>query len=120
MVQRLITTKATFGRESYAPKGAGRCSKTDHGLQPWLSFYSATRLNQRVRRHQMSKLTVLEDLPESEVDASGAGQWMPSLLERSDTVIDEASGTAPYRNVTAFEAQAADRIGAAFPAPQEY
>ena len=45
---------------------------------------------------------------------------MLPVLERSDTVIDEAGGTAPHRNVTAFEAQAAHRIGAAFAAPQEY
>src|SRR5437667_920388 len=63
---------------------------------------------------------VSEHLPESKIDASGAGQRMPPLPERSDTVIDEASGTAPHRDVTAFEGQASYRIGAAFAAPQEY
>jgi len=35
-------------------------------------------------------------------------------------VIDKACGTAPHRDVTAFEAQTAHGIGAAFTAPQEY
>ena len=44
---------------------------------------------------------------------------MLSRAERAHTVIDEAGGTAPYRNVTAFETQAAHRIGAAFAAPKK-
>src|SRR5690349_14647630 len=64
--------------------------------------------------------TGLEHLSEGQIDASGACQRMPPLPERSDTVIDESRGTAPHRNVTAFEAQSAYRIGAAFAAPQEY
>src|SRR6266542_247368 len=45
---------------------------------------------------------------------------MMPVLQKSDAVIDKARGTAPYRDVTAFEAQAAYRIRAAFTAPQEY
>src|SRR5262245_35269067 len=40
--------------------------------------------------------------------------------KRSDAVIDEARGTAPHRDVTAFEAEATHGIGATFPAPEEY
>src|SRR5216684_7569316 len=64
--------------------------------------------------------TISEHLPERKVDASGAGQRMLPILKRSDSVIDEACGTAPHRDVTAFEPQPAHRIGAAFAAPQEY
>jgi len=45
---------------------------------------------------------------------------MPPIAERSDAMIDEASGTAPHYDVTAFEAQAPEGIGATFAAPQEY
>ena len=45
---------------------------------------------------------------------------MLPFSERSDTVIDEASGTAPHHDVTAFKLEAAYGIAAAFAAPQEY
>jgi hypothetical protein len=45
---------------------------------------------------------------------------MLSVLERGHAVIDKACGTAPHRDVTAFEMQATHRIGTAFAAPQEY
>src|SRR5712691_10847170 len=45
---------------------------------------------------------------------------MLPIAERSDSMIGEASGTAPHHDVTAFEAQAAHWIGASFAAPQEY
>src|SRR5262245_57823328 len=45
---------------------------------------------------------------------------MMPIVERTDTVINEASGTAPYHDVTAFEAHTAHRIRATFAAPQEY
>src|SRR5215475_5896127 len=45
---------------------------------------------------------------------------MLPFLEWSQTVIDEAGGAAPDHDVTALEPQAANRIGAAFTAPQEY
>ena len=64
--------------------------------------------------------TISEHLSERKVDASSAGQRMLPVLKRRDTVIDKASGTAPHRDVTAFEAQTAHGIGAAFTAPQEY
>src|SRR5262245_61652851 len=44
---------------------------------------------------------------------------MLSRAERAHTMIDEAGGTAPYRNVTAFETQAAHRIRTAFAAPKK-
>src|SRR5258708_35283188 len=62
----------------------------------------------------------LEDLAERKIDASRAGQRMLPVLKGSDTVIDKACGTAPHRDVAAFEAQTAHGIGAAFTAPQEY
>src|ERR1700688_2859039 len=45
---------------------------------------------------------------------------MVPVLERRDSVIDEARGSAPYSDVTAFQAQAAHRVGPALAAPQEY
>jgi hypothetical protein len=44
---------------------------------------------------------------------------MLAVFERGDAVIDETRGTTPHGNVTAFEAQAADRMGAVLAAPQE-
>src|SRR6266852_2620044 len=64
--------------------------------------------------------TVSEHLSEGKIDASSAGQRVLPVLERSNAVIDEACGTAPHRDVTAFEAQATQWIGAAIAAPQEY
>src|SRR5439155_7487084 len=88
-----------------------------------LSTLSEVR-NTRIRRHSTANgprlPKVSEHFPEGKIDASGSGQRMPPLPERSDTVIDEASGTAPHRDVTAFEGQASYRIGAAFAAPQKY
>src|ERR1700674_2013309 len=61
-----------------------------------------------------------EHLSERKIDAISASQRMLPVLKRSDTVIDKACGTAPHRDVTAFEAQTAHGIGAAFAAPQKY
>src|SRR5260370_23696166 len=63
---------------------------------------------------------IAEQLSKRKIDAMGAGQRMLHILKWSDTVIDKACGTAPHRDVTAFEAQTAHGIGAAFTAPQEY
>jgi len=41
-------------------------------------------------------------------------------LRKHDAVTDEASGTAPHRDVTAFKVEAAYWIAAAFATPQEY
>src|SRR5260370_37826984 len=64
--------------------------------------------------------TKSEHLSERKIDAMRAGQQMLPVLKGRDTVIDQARGTAPHRDVTAFEAQTAHGIGAAFTAPQEY
>src|SRR5712691_8814514 len=64
--------------------------------------------------------TASEHLSKGKIDASGAGHWVLPVLERRDAVINETCGTAPHRDVAAFEGQAAHRIGAAFAAPQEY
>ena len=45
---------------------------------------------------------------------------MLPILQRRDTVIDEARGTAPHRHVAAFQPQTAHRVSAPFAAPQEY
>src|SRR5262245_43815289 len=45
---------------------------------------------------------------------------MLTIAERSNAMIDEASGTAPNHDVPAFEAKAAHWIGATFAAPQKY
>ena len=80
---------------------------------------SARSLN----RPGMTKLLALADaevsehLSKSKIQASGARQRMLPVLERSDAVIYEACGTAPYRDVTTFDDQATHRIGAAFAAP---
>src|SRR5712692_8229401 len=71
-------------------------------------------------RHGPRMPTASQHLSEGKIDASSPGQRMLPVLERRDAVIDEACGTAPHRDVTAFEVQAAHRIGAAFDAPQEY
>lgn len=51
------------------------------------------------------------------MDASGTG--LP-VVERRHTVIDEAGGTSPHCDVTAFEAEVAHWIGTTFATPQEY
>ena len=58
-------------------------------------------------------------LSKSEVDAGGAGQRMLSILERSDTVIDEARRPAPHHDVAMFDLKAPHWIGPPFAAPQE-
>src|SRR5260370_40096201 len=63
---------------------------------------------------------ISEHFSEGKVYASGAGQRMLPILDRGDAVIDEACWTAPHRNVTAFKAEPAHWIGAAFAAPQKY
>src|SRR5262245_33719637 len=45
---------------------------------------------------------------------------MLAIVERTDTMINEASRTAPYHDVTAFEADTAHRTGGPLAAPQEY
>jgi hypothetical protein len=55
-------------------------------------------------------------LSEGKIDAIRAGQRMLPVLEGRDAAIDEACGTAPHHDVTAFETQAAHWIGAAFSA----
>ena len=74
----------------------------------------------RERRHARDAhlgKSASEHLPERQVDPRGAGQRVVPVLESGDTVIDEARGTSPYRDIPAFDPQPADRIGAALPAP---
>src|SRR2546425_805026 len=82
---------------------------------------NSPNLNRQISEVQTARVirVTLEDFPKGKIDASVAGQWMLPLLERSDAVINEASGTAPHHDITAFEREAAHRIGAAFTAPQE-
>ena len=56
---------------------------------------------------QSGLLTMSKYPSEGEIDASGTGQRVLPVLERRDAVIDEACGTAPHHDVTAFEVQAA-------------
>ena len=69
--------------------------------------------------HGRSDPAESEHLSERKIDACGAGQGMLPVPERCDAVIDETCGTAPHGDITAFEAQAAHRIGAASSDPQE-
>ena len=61
-----------------------------------------------------------EHLSKGKVDAGAASQRMLPILERTDTVINESSGTAPHHDVTAFEAHTLYRIRATFATPEEY
>src|SRR5215471_10681769 len=61
-----------------------------------------------------------EHFPEREVETSSTGQGMPSVLERSDTMIDEPRRTAPHNHVAVFHREAAYRVGTALAAPQEH
>src|SRR5215471_4826709 len=61
-----------------------------------------------------------EHFPEGEIETNSAGQGMLSLLERSDTMIDEPRRTAPHNHVAVFDREAAHRFGTALAAPQEH
>jgi hypothetical protein len=84
-------------------------------MQAWLPATSIA-----ARPLSAQDADVSEHLPKGKVDSSSAGQRMLPIAERSDTVIDEASGTAPHHDVTAFQSQAAHWIGPTFATPQEY
>ena len=62
-------------------------------------------------------LTLSEHFPKGKIDPRGAGQRMLPLLERRNTVIDKACGTAPHRDVTRFlgAGGAPDRSGVCRP-----
>lgn len=65
-------------------------------------------------------LSLSEHFPKGKIDASGASQRMLPITERRYAVIDEACGTAPHHDISAFEAKAAHAIGATFAAPHKY
>src|SRR5688500_13544168 len=65
-------------------------------------------------------LSPSEDLSEGKVDSNRTCQRVVPVLQRRDAVIEEASRSAPHRNVSALDQQPTKWIGALLPAPQEY
>src|SRR5262249_55464147 len=99
--------------KSHLPRPSGR----GYNLPP-LRGSIRTRLSPRHSAEIAAQES--EHLAKGEIDPSTARQWMLSVFERSDTVINKPRGSAPHNRVAAFEPQPADRIRTAFTAPEEH